>query len=387
MLPNFLGVFNSTELWRPVLIGVLTLTMIDGVESLATAMAIDKIDPFQRKSDPDRTLFSMGVMNICSSLAGGLTIIPGGVKSKVCIVAGGRTLWANFFNACFLICFLLIGRNLINLIPYSALAAVLIYTGYRMCEPKLWRHIAHVGREQLLLFTATILITLYTDLLIGIFAGVGIKLLMNATIATRARAGQAQHHAFFPSPQLVVDQFRNPVGKRELEDGVYRMTFDKPIVCFNLITVNREFASVPRDAKSVEVNISEQVPLIDHTSCENLLHFIEQTEASGTRHASLVGLDNMRSVAHHTSSMRLAAAGASFGQEGAYPDVESSPYDQLNLADAAMSLKNLYMYDRGRFRPLDPEESLAVASLEAGAPRKKNRRDDLARLSLMDPDA
>ena len=82
---------------------ILTLTLIDGVESLATIAAIDKIDPFRRKSDPNRTLNAMGISNLCSSLAGGLTIIPGGVKSTTGILGGARTQWANFYNACFLI--------------------------------------------------------------------------------------------------------------------------------------------------------------------------------------------------------------------------------------------------------------------------------------------
>ncbi|MGV2340337.1 MAG UNVERIFIED_CONTAM: hypothetical protein LVR18_42235 [Planctomycetaceae bacterium] len=72
------------------------LTMIDGVESLATAMAIDRIDPYRRRSNANRVLLAMAISNVASSLFGGLTIIPGGVRDKANIAAGGRTLWANF---------------------------------------------------------------------------------------------------------------------------------------------------------------------------------------------------------------------------------------------------------------------------------------------------
>ena len=136
VLPNFHGVMADRSLWWALFSTVLTLTLIDGVESLATIAAIDKIDPFRRKSDPNRTLFAMGVSNLCSSMVGGLTIIPGGVKSTACIVGGGRTQWANFYNAMFLILYIVIGRNVINLMPLSALGAIVIYTGYKLCAPR-----------------------------------------------------------------------------------------------------------------------------------------------------------------------------------------------------------------------------------------------------------
>ncbi len=129
VMPNFQGLFTNHSLWWALFTTVLTLTLIDGVESLATIAAIDKIDPFRRKSDPNKTLNAMGISNMCSSMAGGLTIIPGGVKSTTAILAGARTQWANFYNACFLIIYLLLGRNLINMMPYAALGAIVLYTG------------------------------------------------------------------------------------------------------------------------------------------------------------------------------------------------------------------------------------------------------------------
>ena len=134
--PNFSEIWQRSELWFALLTIVVTLTLIDGTETLATIAAIDKIDPFDRKSDPNVTLRTMGVSNILSGLVGGLTIIPGGLKSTANIIAGGRTLWANFYYALFLALFVWFGTDLINRIPLTVLAALLMFIGWRLCAPE-----------------------------------------------------------------------------------------------------------------------------------------------------------------------------------------------------------------------------------------------------------
>lgn len=185
-LPDFSGLLARRDLWYAVAMGVVMLTMIDGVESLATAMAIDRIDPYRRRSSPNRVLLAMAISNVASSLVGGLTIIPGGVKSKANIAAGGRTLWANFTNSICLIIYIAVGYQLINFIPRGVLASVLLYTGWKMCEPAVWRHVAHVGRDQLVVFTFTVLVTVATDLLIGIIAGTILQFILSAVACRRA---------------------------------------------------------------------------------------------------------------------------------------------------------------------------------------------------------
>ena len=142
----------------------------------------------------------MGVSNLCSSLAGGLTIIPGGVKSTTGILTGARTQWANFYNACFLIIYLLLGRNLINLMPMTVLGAIVLYTGYKLCAPKVWKHVAHIGSEQLFVFTTTVLVTITTDLLWGIAAGILAKLLLELVIVARVERAEPEALAFAGLP-------------------------------------------------------------------------------------------------------------------------------------------------------------------------------------------
>lgn len=305
--PDFMALFARQDLWYAVIMGVVTLTMIDGVESLATAMAVDRIDPFHRKSDPNRVLLAMGASNILSSLVGGLTIIPGGVKSKVNVASGGRTLWANFTNAVCLILYLAVGTQIINMIPKGVLAAVLIYTGWKMCEPLVWKHMAHIGKEQLAIFAFTIAATLATDLLWGIVAGVAAKFVLNLVLYRRAIAISSED-GYKPSlSRTILDFFSNPVSRRELIGKEFHMYLDKPLVCFNSMKLSEELDKIPAEAKSVKVHLDNQVGLVDHTSCENLMHVAKEYSHNDVP-LTIAGLDGMRRLSEYHACTHVATA-------------------------------------------------------------------------------
>lgn len=307
-LPDFQGVWNDTGIWFAVTTTVITLTLIDGIESLATVMAIDKIDPYHRKSDPNRTLSAMGISNIVSSLAGGLTIIPGGVKSTACIMGGGRTQWANFYNACFLLVYLLLARPVINLMPYSVLAAMLIFTGYKLCRPKVWKHVAHIGGEQLFVFTVTVVATLSTDLLWGIVTGLVTKWLLTCWLTSTAHvpaAGSTTGNGHASGAKWRwLKTLTNPVAHRESVDDAHHIYFQGPLVSFNLLHVNGELARTPSTAKRVFLHLTDHVPLIDHTSCERLMHFRDECDRNGTAAVELVGLERMAARSSFPTCMR-----------------------------------------------------------------------------------
>jgi MFS superfamily sulfate permease-like transporter len=305
VLPDFLGIANDQTLWLSAALLVITLVLIDGTESLATIAAVDKLDPYRRKSDPDRTLRSMGVLNVASSMLGGLTIIPGIVKSTANILGGGRTQWANFYNACFLLTFLIFGRDLINAVPKCVLASILVFVGYKLCKPKVWLHMAKIGKEQFVIFATTVVVTVTTDLLIGIMAGVAMKFVLCAWYNVTAAADPAEGSGGFLS--RLADLIRNPVGRREYANGKYDLHLNRPLVCFNLFHLIREMDRVPRDAKAVRLQLHEQVTIVDHTTCENLFHYLEEYTAHDEKPSlEIQGLERMRSTSADNTSIRLA---------------------------------------------------------------------------------
>ncbi len=313
-LPAFGDVWARSELWVSLALIVTTLTLIDGIESLATIKAVDKIDPYQRKSHPNVTLRAMGVSNILSSIAGGLTIIPGGVKSRANIDAGGRTLWANFYNAVFLLLFLFLATGLISRIPLAAIGAILVYVGWRLCEIRVFAKTYAIGRDQILVFVFTILAILATDLLSGILLGVLAEILLLLYLLTPSlrfvltgRLSLAQALGFlwanlaglFHSPVIAVKQ-ENRNGQTHYEVSLSSM------VCFNLLPLDRLLAALPADA-GVTLVVTESGRIIDHTAMEYLHQFIEEG-LSRRRMVQLQGLENFYQFTRHSLSARMRDA-------------------------------------------------------------------------------
>ena len=311
-LPAFGEVWQRRELWWGILLVVITLTLIDGIESLATIAAVDKIDPFQRKSHANTTLRAMGISNTLSSIFGGLTIIPGGIKSRANIDAGGRTLWANFYNAVFLIIFLLLAKDLISRIPLAAIGAILVYVGWRLCEFRVFSRTYAIGRDQIIIFVLTILAILATDLLYGILLGIAAEVLMLLYLLTPSlRVVITGRFTFRQSVELffrnLVNLFRNPVIsiKEEEHEGSthFRISLGS-VVCFNLIYLDKLVQSLP-DKSSVTMMMTESGHVIDHTAME-YLHQIEEQFVREGRAFKVQGMSNYYQFTPHALSARMS---------------------------------------------------------------------------------
>ncbi|MDI3465445.1 MAG: putative sulfate transporter [Nitrospira sp.] len=324
--PNFSEIWQRSELWFALLTIVVTLTLIDGTETLVTIAAIDKIDPFGRKSDPNVTLRTMGVSNILSGLAGGLTIIPGGVKSTANIIAGGRTLWANFYYALFLALFVWFGTDLINRIPLTVLAALLIFIGWRLCAPKIFLKVFSIGTEQLLVAVVCVAVTLYTsDILSGVIAGTVTKILVLCFDVVKALTVERQFHAgptesfsarvwtafkeLFGDPVIRIGDGRIHGGSTPVMSVAAKnmkhpyKIYLSSLSCMNLIKLDEKLKALPNYRDNFMIILSGHV--VDHTAMEYLHQFRDQHVKAG-HNCVILGTQHFLSHSDHRLAYRVS---------------------------------------------------------------------------------
>lgn len=170
--PDFSGLISAAAVkW------IVLYVFVASLESLLTAEAVDKLDPWKRRSNMNRELIGKGTGNTVSSLIGGLPMIAEVVRSKANIIAGARTRWSNFFHGTFLFLFVLAVPGVLEVIPLAALAGILLVVGFRLAHPMDFKHAWDIGKVEFALMIITAFTVLLTDLLIGVATGIVLGIL------------------------------------------------------------------------------------------------------------------------------------------------------------------------------------------------------------------
>ena len=157
-----------------IAVAAVTVALVASLETLLNLEAVDKLDPEKRPSPPNRELMAQGAGNIVAGLAGGLPITSVIVRSSVNISAGGKTRLACFVHGVLLLVLVVAAPGLLNMIPLSCLAAILMVTGFKLATPAIFRQMYGEGRSQFLPYLGTIVAIVMTDLLIGILIGMAL---------------------------------------------------------------------------------------------------------------------------------------------------------------------------------------------------------------------
>jgi MFS superfamily sulfate permease-like transporter len=179
--PNWQGLSD-----RAVWIVALTIALVASLESLLSIEAADKLDPLKRVTPTNRELLAQGAGNALSGLVGGLPVTSVVVRSSVNAQSGAQSKASAVFHGLILALAVVVAKDVLNAIPKASLAAILIFTGYKLAHPKVLKAAVLRGRGQWIPFVATVAAILLSDLLVGIAIGLVVSVLFIAFQAYHA---------------------------------------------------------------------------------------------------------------------------------------------------------------------------------------------------------
>ncbi len=280
------SVFTNPSLQVAGVKWVVMFALIGTLESMLSAKAIDMIDPWKRKSNLNRDLMGVGLANTAVACIGGLPMISEIVRSKANIDNGARTRFANLWHGLLLLAFVALLPGLIHRVPLSALAAMLVYTGFRLASPREFFNVYKIGREQLVIFVSTMVGVLATDILIGIGIGIVVKLgihLLN---------GLPLKSIFKPFLEVV-------------EEGENRVviTARGSAVFSNFIPFRRQIEQLGLEDKNAVVVDFSQASLVDHSVMEQIHELQDEFERAGQT-LEIRGLEGHRQFSEHPLAIR-----------------------------------------------------------------------------------
>jgi MFS superfamily sulfate permease-like transporter len=173
--PNF-GVISNLDVW----VVAFTIALVASLETLLSVEATDKLDPDKNVTPTNRELLAQGTGNILSGLVGGLPITQVIVRSSANVQSGGKSKISAIIHGFLLLISVLLIPKLLNNIPLSVLAAILLVVGYKLAKPSLFKKMYQLGWKQFVPFLITIIGIVFLDLLKGIGLGltVGIVIIL-----------------------------------------------------------------------------------------------------------------------------------------------------------------------------------------------------------------
>ena len=270
--------FNQTGVFIKF---VVMFAVVGSLESLLTVKAMDMLDPFKRKSNANKDLIAIGIGNTLVAFLGGLPMISEVARSSANIANGAKTRWANFFHGFFILAFLLLAAHFIELIPNTALAAMLITVGIKLSHPREFMLTFEKGKEQLLIFLVTIIFTLAVDLLAGIGAGIVTEIVVNLFNGKPLKA-------IFSAPAEV-----------SFTDDAYLIEISDAAVFSNFLGIKRKLEALPAGFQ-VTIDLS-RTQLVDYSVMENLEQFKREYEQNGGS-VTLIGLESHESLSGHKAA-------------------------------------------------------------------------------------
>lgn len=261
---------------------IVMFALVGSIESTLSVLAVDTLDPAKRPSSLNGDLFSVGVGNLISSCIGGLPMISEIVRSKANIDAGATSKWSNFFHGLLLFVSVAALPHVLHYIPLAALASMLVFVGMRLASPSEFLHMKELGRDQLAKFLTTMFVTLATDLLLGVAAGLLLSFVIKLARGAKARSLLQADVEAQRSEQELRLIVRGSAGFRAL------------------MKVRELSGALPLTVRKVSVDLSAAT-MVSSTFLQRLDGIAEEWEYAKLE---LVGLEGLRAASAHPHANR-----------------------------------------------------------------------------------
>ena len=248
--PDFSAVTNPK-----VLTIAFTIALIASLETLLSVEATDKLDPDKHVTPTNRELFAQGTGNILSGLIGGLPLTQVIVRSSANIQSNAKSKLSSIIHGLLLLLAVLALPKMLNHIPLSVLAAILIVVGYKLAKPSLFKKMWAKGWTQFVPFVATILVIVVKDLLWGISVGLFIGIIV-----------------------IIVKSYQNSLFLNidKSNDKLVKMTFAEEVTFLNKGAIAKQLVSLPNDI-TLELDVRNS-KYIDSDIIEILEDFVVQAK-------------------------------------------------------------------------------------------------------------
>jgi len=245
--PNF-SVITDPKVW----VVAFTIALVASLETLLCVEATDNLDPERNVTPTNRELLAQGAGNMLSGFIGGLPITQVIVRSSANIQSGAKSKLSAIVHGFFLLISVVLIPGLLNMIPLSVLAAVLLIVGYKLARPTLFKKMYDLGWKQFIPFIVTILGIVFTDLLVGISMGLAV-----GVIVVLFKSYQNSH-------------FLNKEGEGDGTNKM-KMTLAEEVTFFNKGSILKELDQIPHNSY-LELDV-RKTRYLDHDIIEILEDF------------------------------------------------------------------------------------------------------------------
>jgi len=267
---------------------VLSVFLVSTIETLGSAKAIDKIDPLNRKTNLNRDVAAMGISTMISGAIGGLPVIAVIARSSVNINQGAKTSLSNFVQGGLILLFVFLLSDYIQLVPKAALMAILVFTGYKLASPKVFKDANLKGYEQFMILSVTLVATLITDLNKGIVSGILFTIIIHL-VRSHLPANLFFKYLVFPYFNLA-----------KIEDH-YHLRIKGVANFVSILKIRKILASIPPKERLV-LDFSH-TRLVDFSFLEFVNNWGKQYETERDGQFEIVGLDEHLTTSEHPFSI------------------------------------------------------------------------------------